>query len=170
MTDKEAINKLKETQDSYLKDELDEAIETVLNLIQTQQEEIEEYERTLDIFDNREYRKRYLEEERAKRPKLLYPDADEIYKRYFEQKAEIEKKDRQLEIKDKYLELIYFLGVDYDGWNTVESLKSLIDDLIDYAKKAGNNDDKAPIYSGFNGEDFNILYERLENKGDIENG
>jgi hypothetical protein len=81
----------------------------------------------------------------------------------------LKKKDRQLKIKDKYLELIYFLGVDYDGWNTVESLKSLIDDLIDYVKKAGNNDDKAPIYSGFNGENFNILYERLDNKGDIEN-
>lgn len=64
--------------------------------IQKQQEEIGEYEKTLDIFNEREYRKRYLEEERAKRKGLLYPDADEIYKRYYEQKAEIEKKDRQL--------------------------------------------------------------------------
>ena len=45
---KEAINKLKETQDSYLKDELDEAIETVIgelfaiqNLLDEKNEEIE---------------------------------------------------------------------------------------------------------------------------------
>jgi len=62
------------------------AIETVLS-------ELEEHEKTLDIFDEREYRKKYLEEERAKRPKLLYPDADEIYQRYFQQREELEKKE-----------------------------------------------------------------------------
>ena len=55
--------------------------------------ELEKYEKTLDIFDERKYRKKYLEEERAKRPNLLYPDADEIYERYFQQRAELEKKD-----------------------------------------------------------------------------
>ena len=39
--EKEAIEKLKETQDSYLKDELDLAIETVLNLITKLQKENE---------------------------------------------------------------------------------------------------------------------------------
>ena len=40
--EKEAIEKLKETQDSYLKDELDLAIETVLNLITKLQKENKE--------------------------------------------------------------------------------------------------------------------------------
>lgn len=57
---------------------------------------------TLDIFDEREYRKRYLEERRAEEPNLLYPDADEIYKRYFElrensvPKSKIEEKIKEL--------------------------------------------------------------------------
>lgn len=54
---------------------------------------IKELEDTLDLFDEREYRKKYLEERRKEEPGLLYPDADEIYKRYYEQK-------RQLEIKN----------------------------------------------------------------------
>ena len=41
--EKKAIEKLKETQDSYLKDELDLAIETVLNLITKLQKEIQDY-------------------------------------------------------------------------------------------------------------------------------
>ena len=41
--EKKAIEKLKETQDSYLKDELDLAIETVLNLITKLQKENEDY-------------------------------------------------------------------------------------------------------------------------------
>lgn len=67
-----------------------EDLKTVLSLVQTQQEDIEDYQRILDTFDKREYRKRYLEEERAKRPGMLYPDADEVYQRYYEQKEEIE--------------------------------------------------------------------------------
>lgn len=81
----------------------------------------------------------------------------------YEQKEEIEKKDRQLEIKNRYLELIYDLGFDYDGWNEVDSLKALIDELVGYAKKAFNNDDKSVVYSTLGeGETFNILYEKVE--------
>lgn len=53
-------------------------------------EDIKEYERILDIWDERTYRKRYLEERRKENPKLLYPDADEIYKRYYELKERLE--------------------------------------------------------------------------------
>lgn len=47
-----------------------------------------DYQRTLDIFDKRTYRKKYLEERRKEVPNLLYPDADEIYKRYYELREE----------------------------------------------------------------------------------
>lgn len=50
-----------------------------------------EYQRTQDIFDKRTYRKKYLEERRKETPNLLYPDADEIYQRYYELKKENEK-------------------------------------------------------------------------------
>ena len=37
---------------------------------------------------------------------------------------------------DYYLDIIFGLGVDYDGCNTVESLKSLIDELVEYSSSA----------------------------------
>ena len=52
--------------------------------------EVEDYERILDVMDQRPYRKLYLKEEREKRKGLLYPDADEIYRKYFEQREHIE--------------------------------------------------------------------------------
>ena len=52
--------------------------------------ENKDYERILDVLDERKYRKLYLKQERAKRKGLLYPDADEIYQKYFNQKELIE--------------------------------------------------------------------------------
>ena len=37
---------------------------------------------------------------------------------------------------DEYLYDIWAIGYDYDGCNTVESLKELIDELVSYAAKA----------------------------------
>nr|DAO22432.1 MAG TPA: hypothetical protein [Caudoviricetes sp.] len=50
-----------------------------------------EYQRIQDISDVRPYRKRYLEERRKEENDLLYPDADEIYERYYKIKEENEK-------------------------------------------------------------------------------
>ena len=70
--------------------------------------------------------------------------------------------ERQIRIKDGYCDLIWSLGFDYDGWNTVESLKALIDELVDYAKKACRNDDKYAIGENLAGKYYNILYEEVE--------
>ena len=37
---------------------------------------------------------------------------------------------------DEWLELIWAIGADYDGYNTVESLKGLIDEIVDMSKEA----------------------------------
>lgn len=37
---------------------------------------------------------------------------------------------------DEYLELIYAIGYDYDGCEKPESLKELIDELVDLSSKA----------------------------------
>lgn len=37
---------------------------------------------------------------------------------------------------DYYLDIIFGLGADYDGCNSVESLKCLIDELVEYASNA----------------------------------
>ena len=76
--------------------------------------------------------------------------------------------ERKIKIKDEYLRLIHDIGFDYDGYNTVESLKGLIDELIDYANKAYKCDDKSIIYTGGNNKKFNILMEEVEeNKNEI---
>lgn len=41
----------------------------------------------------------------------------------------------ELETAYNYLELICDIAIDYDGFNTVESLKELIDEMASYAKK-----------------------------------
>lgn len=68
---------------------------------------------------------------------------------------------RQIEIKNEYLGFILALAYDYDGFNTVEGLKGLIDELSKYASYALDNNDKIPVYRDGNGNDFNILHERI---------
>lgn len=72
-------------------------IQIILNLITKLQKENEELKldnlekkRILEVFDDRKYRKKYLKERRKEEPDLLYPDGDEIYKRYYEQKKQID--------------------------------------------------------------------------------
>lgn len=69
--------------------------------------------------------------------------------------------ERQIKIKDAYCNMIYMLGVDYDGFNTVESLKSLIDELVALAKRAVKNDDKYAMYEGCGDKYYNILNEKV---------
>lgn len=70
--------------------------------------------------------------------------------------------ERKLAIKDEYLKLIIDIGYDYDGFNTVESLKELIDELVGYADKALKNDDKTETYINGKGESLNILQEVIK--------
>lgn len=56
---------------------------------------------------------------------------------------------RKLKIKDEYLKLIIDIGYDYDGYdNDNEGLRSIIDELVDYARKALKEDDESVIYVG----------------------
>ena len=70
--------------------------------------------------------------------------------------------ERQIEIKDKWCHLIIDLGFDYDGLNTVESLKGLIDELVDYAHKAIICDDASVAYVGADDKKSNILLENIK--------
>lgn len=75
------------------------------------------------------------------------------------------RKKRQIDIKNRYLQLIIDLGYDYDGCDTVEDLKDLIDGLVDYACRARFNDDTSEVYTGFDGKIYNILHEKLGKGG-----
>lgn len=75
-----------------------------------------------------------------------------------EENAELK---RQIEIMEKYLELIVDLGFDFDGCNTVESLKALIEELVHLASLARACNTTEEIY--FNGDKkYNILHEEIE--------
>ena len=70
--------------------------------------------------------------------------------------------ERQIKIKDEWCQLIIDLGFDYDGCNTVESLKGLIDELVDYAHKAISCDDVSVVYVGADDKKSNILLENIK--------
>ena len=110
----------------YSQEELEEDLRTVLN----------DYG-CLDIVN-------------AKKKKQINELENKILK-YDEIIAKLEEqntlKDRQLKIKQEYLKIIYALGVDYDGLEKADSLKCLIDNLVEYAKLAIKNDDKT-VFAG----------------------
>ena len=90
--EKEAIEKLKETQDSYLKDELDLAIETVLNLITKLQKENEEKDKQIDLMVEKIYKRISAKEldkycNKQKNNCKNYEDCFKCIKQYFETKA-----------------------------------------------------------------------------------
>ena len=70
--------------------------------------------------------------------------------------------DEQIKLKNAYCQLIVDLGFDYDGYNSVESLRLLIDELVGYAQKAIDNDDKTAIYVDEDGHEQNILLEDIK--------
>ena len=79
---------------------------------------------------------------------------------------ENERLNRRIQIKDAWAGLLIDIGYDYDGYNKAENLKSLIDELIDYADKIQKEDDTTIIYEEPDGKTYNILDEEIkgENK------
>lgn len=76
-------------------------------------------------------------------------------------RADSDDKTRQIRIKNEYFQLIHDLGYDYDGLEKPESLKQLIDELIDLANKGYSNDDKSAVYTTLDGVEKNILGESI---------
>lgn len=86
-----------------------------------------------------------------------YEDLKEFYDLFHEFK----KIERENKIKEGYLELIHGISFDYDGCNTVKSLKELIDELDALAVKGLKNDDKSVMYwTAEKGK--NVLFEEVE--------
>lgn len=77
-------------------------------------------------------------------------------------KEKIEELERQIKIKDAYCNMIWMIGCDYDGYETPKGLKKVIDEIVDYATKAMNCDDKSPIYVDEDESESNILMEKLK--------
>lgn len=71
------------------------------------------------------------------------------------------KQNNVLKVMEKYFELIYNLGYDYDGLNNVDSLKKLIDEIIHYASLGRIGNTTEAIYEN-NNKKYNILNEELK--------
>lgn len=90
---------------------------------------------------------------------------EEQYNDLVEEKEKLEQENQELkktiEIMGKYFELIIDFGFDYDGLNDIQSLKSLIDEIVRFARLGRVANITEPIFS--NGQDnFNVLGERIE--------
>lgn len=71
---------------------------------------------------------------------------------------------RQIEIMERYFELISDIGYDYDGCNSVESLKALVDELTHLASLGRACNDKEAIYTDGNNKKLNILLEETKDE------
>lgn len=103
-----------------------------------------------------------LEEMTKLDPNNLNENARKLYDtimKFLDERDELVKK---VKIKDAYLQLIIDLAWNYDGFNDIDGLKGLIEELSGYAKMALKNDDKTPFYIGSNEENFNILDEIIK--------
>ena len=141
------------------------ALKNLYDLYIQEKEKNKEYEETLDIFDERTYRKKYLEERRKEEPSLLYPDADEIYQKYYEEKEknkELEKNrkasvnfakivERDYIDKDKIKEA---LNISLDEETNID-LVSLIKTIFDECERLEDIEDRK----------VQIEYENVFNKG-----
>lgn len=76
--------------------------------------------------------------------------------------ADYEKLKRQIEIKDKYAQLIRDFLYDYDGYNDVDNLKRLIDEAREILGDLLDNNDKRVVYIGQDKKEYNILNEEIE--------
>lgn len=82
------------------------------------------------------------------------------YLEYKKLQQENKQLQKQITVMKEYLGLITDLSFDYDGCNTVESLKSLIDDLKRYAKLGGDGNLTESIYTDDN-DSYNILHQKI---------
>ena len=119
------------------------------------------FEAIMKIADQRDKCKKLYEEEKTK---------STDFESYWVHIDDYRKIKRQNDIKDEYLKNIVGIGFDYDGLDgSIEGLKNVVDELVDYAEKALKNDDSSIIYEGGNGRKFNILREEVkEQKWDIK--
>lgn len=101
-----------------------------------------EYQRTQDIFDERTYRKKYLEERRKEEPNLLYPDSDEIYKRYYKLKEENAtlKKAHNISENVTIQDITNIMNKSLEDFNKEYIPVSLVEEKIKELKEKGESD------------------------------
>lgn len=69
---------------------------------------------------------------------------------------------------DEWLELIWEVGVDYDGCHSVESLKGLVDELLDMAGKARYCLEDGKLFTDKEESERSFIAARAERENDKE--
>ena len=103
-----------------------------------------------------------LEEMTKLDPSNLNENARKLYDTIMKVLDERDELVKKVKIKDAYLQLIIDLAYGYDGFNDINGLKGLIEELSEYAKMALKNDDKSSIYIDSRDRELNILDEIIK--------
>jgi len=110
-----------------------------------------------------EEKKARKRKQKAEAQKRYYQKNKDYYKNYSKQwsKELLKSKDKQIEIMEKYFELIIDLGYDYDGLSSIEDLRNLIDELVRYASLGRVCNTTEAIYVNQE-KKYNILGEMIK--------
>jgi hypothetical protein len=68
---------------------------------------------------------------------------------------------------DEWLELLWDIGIGYDGCNTVESLKGLVDELVEISTKARACLNNGNIFKNMEASEKSLLAARAEQERDV---
>lgn len=66
----------------------------------------------------------------------LFEDIEALLQENEQLKEKVKYQKNKIDNKDKWCQLIVDIGFDYDGYNDVENLKRLIDELVSYARES----------------------------------
>jgi hypothetical protein len=68
---------------------------------------------------------------------------------------------------DEWLELLWAIGLGYDGCNTVESLKGLVDELVEISTKARACLHDGKLFENKEESEMSLLAARAEQERDV---
>lgn len=107
-----------------------EKTKLLLSYIEQLEEEIAEYEFLIDMQNSREYRSKFLKEFQEEHGKNVFPDYDEIYKRY----------DK---LKKQKVDVVEYIKKDWYSKNTTDINKVVIGDWrIDLLRMLGETNNE----------------------------
>ena len=94
----------------------------------------------------------------------LFEDIEALLQENEQLKEKVKYQKIKIDNKDNWCQLIADIGFDYDGYNTIESLKGLIDELVRYALNSRDNYDYKEILKGDSLEEENKKYKEVIDK------
>lgn len=92
----------------------------------------------------------------------LFEDIEALLQENEQLKEKVKYQKNKIDNKDNWCQLIADIGFDYDGCNTIESLKGLIDELVRYSLNSRDNYDYEEILKGDSLEEENKKYKNQQ--------